>query len=189
MEEDIMDPKLIFWALALANMAAILLLAGRGWWCIRKGDVAGHLRAMYGAAALVLLFLVAYGGKVLWIGKEDLAAWSASRLAMLRLHEVFVTGMLLAGIGARLWVRRRGTGRGPAVSPRHALAGRTALVAGALALITAALVFVGMLSADRGGVGSGPDTGPPVHAAIEVPSGSVPSGSVPSPTSVAREVD
>lgn len=180
-----MDPKLIFWGLALANMTAILLLAGRGWWCIRKGDVAGHLRAMYGAGALVLLFLVAYGGKVLWIGKEDLAAWSASRLAMLRLHEVFVTGMLLAGIGARLWVRRRGTGRGPAVSPRHALAGRTALVAGLLALATAVLVFVGMLSAGQSPGG----LAPPVRAAIEAPpihSDSVPS---PAPSPRAREIE
>ena len=55
-----MDAKLLFWCVALANLAAIVAFALTGVLAVRRGDVRTHRRRMLIAAALVGLFLVSY---------------------------------------------------------------------------------------------------------------------------------
>jgi uncharacterized membrane protein YozB (DUF420 family) len=151
------DPKLVYWSLALANMAAVLALAGRGVRAIRRNDVARHRRAMTAAAGLVVLFLVSYVVKSLVLGREDLAVWSAAARTNLWVHESFVTGMLLAGatafvLGRRLARTRRVSGRpedplpGPARLARHRRFGWAALVCAVFGLLTACGVLAGMFA-------------------------------------------
>lgn len=148
-----MDPKLVFWGGALGLMAAMLAVAGVGFVRIRRGDLAGHRRAMNLAVALVFAFVAAYVAKVLALGKESLDLWSRMDVAILRFHETVVALMVLAGGFARGLAWRFGTalGEDPRWGPRHRLAGRIALVSGGLALATAVMIFAGMVR--RGSLG------------------------------------
>src|SRR5258705_11264999 len=49
------------------------------------------------STALVGLFLVSYGAKVAWLGKEDRSGWTGFDHAILGIHELCITAMLLAG--------------------------------------------------------------------------------------------
>lgn len=152
-----MDPKLWFWTLALANMAAIVALAARGVRAVRAGDVARHRRSMLLAGTLVVAFLVSYVLKRGLLGGEDLAAWSPAARMNLWVHESFVALMLLAGggallLGRRLARTRRVSGRpedplpSPAALRRHRRFGWTAVVASALGLATACGILAGMFA-------------------------------------------
>jgi uncharacterized membrane protein YozB (DUF420 family) len=141
------DVKLIFWCAALANFAAVVAAALTGWRHVRRGDVARHRRWMNAAAALVALFLASYAAKVIVLGREPLAAWSPAAVVVLRVHETIVAAMLVAGAAARLLARRLAPGAAPAaprLRRRHRWSGRTALVAGVFALVTATMILVGM---------------------------------------------
>ena len=107
------------------------------------------------AAALVLLFLVAYVAKVMLLGREDLAVWSPYQRWILWFHEACVFSMLIAGATAgqralRLRRTRNATGDpgDPPAAPRlvswHRRAGWTAVVAAGLGFVSAVLVLVGM---------------------------------------------
>ncbi|MEN8161032.1 MAG: DUF420 domain-containing protein [Myxococcota bacterium] len=152
-----MEPKLWFWTLALANMAAIVALAARGVRAVRAGDVARHRRSMLLAGGLVVAFLAAYVAKRLVLGGEDLAIWSPVARVNLWVHESFVALMLVAGAGAlvlgrRLAATRRVSGRpedplpAPAALRRHRRFGWAAVVASGLGFATACGILAGMFT-------------------------------------------
>lgn len=152
-----MDPKLWFWTLALANMAAVVALATRGVRAIRAGEVARHRRSMMAAGWLVVAFLGSFLVKSFALGPENLALWSAAARINLRVHESFVALMLVAGVsalvlGRRIARTRRVTGRDadPAPSPaqlrRHRRFGWSAVVASALGFATACGILAGMFA-------------------------------------------
>jgi uncharacterized membrane protein YozB (DUF420 family) len=150
-----MDPKLLYWSFALANMAAVVALAARGVRAVRAGDVAGHRRSMTLAGALVAVFLGSYVVKRLVLGPENLAVWSQAARVNLWVHESFVVAMLGAGavaltLGRRLARTRRVTGRAedPAASAgamrRHRRLGWVAVACSGLGLVTACGILAGM---------------------------------------------
>ena len=150
-----MDPKLLYWSLALANMAAIVGFAVVGVRAVRRGEVARHRRCMTAAAWLVAAFLVSYLAKRSWAGSEDLALWSRAARINLYVHEGFVTTLLIAGatalvLGRRLARTRRVSGRAEDPAPtaeqlrRHRRFGWVAVTASALGLLTACGILAGM---------------------------------------------
>lgn len=152
-----MDPKLWFWTLALANMAAVVALATRGVRAIRAGEIAKHRRSMTAAGWLVVAFLGSYLVKRFALGPEDLAVWSPAARINLWVHESFVAAMLIAGAGALLLGRRiartrRVTGltADPAPSPaqlrRHRRFGWAAVLASVLGFVTACGILAGMFA-------------------------------------------
>ena len=56
--------------------------------------------------ALVLLFVVSYGIKLLVMGGEDRTGWSFTSLVVLYVHEACIATMLAAGAVAALRARR-----------------------------------------------------------------------------------
>ena len=52
-----MDPKVIYWTAALANLTAVVACAGLGWRRARQRDFRAHRRLMLTASWLVLAFL------------------------------------------------------------------------------------------------------------------------------------
>ncbi len=143
-----MDPKLAFWTAALPLFTAIVATAFAGWRAIRRQDVQAHKRWMNTTVVLVLLFLASYVAKVFVLGKEELDLWSSGARAVLWTHETFVLAMIVAGTIARLLARKLdpdgSVAEGPRTRARHRGAGRAAIVASALGLLTAILVLVGM---------------------------------------------
>jgi uncharacterized membrane protein YozB (DUF420 family) len=148
-----MDAKLAFWSWALANFAAVVLLGLDGVRHIRAGRVHAHRRRMLAAAGFVGLFLLSYLFKVAFLGREDRGQWSDASLSTLYIHETCVAVMLVAAGLAWLRARRFGKitdGATPAPEARaqdrrvHRRAGRVALIASGLALLTAAGVLAGM---------------------------------------------
>jgi uncharacterized membrane protein YozB (DUF420 family) len=150
-----MDAKLAFWTAALANMGVIVVLALLGVRQRRAGDVGRHRRSMLTGTWLVGLFLVSYGLKVLFLGREDMSVWSSAAVWVLRFHEGCVAVLIVAGSlavrrGLRLG-RTRNASRDPADAPAppqlargHRLVGWTAVVAATAGLFSAALVLLGM---------------------------------------------
>lgn len=150
-----MEARFLFWCGALANMGLMFALMLDALRRVRRGDVAGHRREMLLASALVVVFLVAYVLKSAFIGREDFSVWSATQVATLRFHEVCVLVMMLAGGNALRLGRALGHTRivtydaadppAPAAKLRwHRLSGRTAVVAAALGLASAAGVLAAM---------------------------------------------
>ncbi|MCH8132525.1 MAG: DUF420 domain-containing protein [Myxococcales bacterium] len=150
-----MDPKLLYWTGAFANMGVVLVLAVLGVRRLRAGEVARHRLSMLTAGALVVAFLVSYVFKVTFLGKEDLSVWSAPDRWILWTHEFCVATLLLSG-GFAAWRgralrRSRRVTRNPedpvapaAVTRQHRAAGKVALLAVGLGFLTAAFVLLGM---------------------------------------------
>ena len=149
-----MNGSFLFWSLALGWMAAMVLILVVGVRRVRVGDLDGHRRAMHTAIGMVLVFVVGYVVKVLWLGKEDLASWTSTDRGILYFHESMVAVMVLAGGTARWLARpfRVPAGRAPSRVRWHRLAGRLAVAASTLALVTAGLILAGMA---RRGTASG----------------------------------
>ena len=150
-----MDPKLLYWSLALANMAALVGFAAAGIRAVRRGEIARHRRCMTIAAWLVGAFLVSYLVKRVAAGPEELAVWSLAARVNLYVHESFVATMLVAGgtaltLGRRLARTRRVTGRegdplpSAAQLQRHRRFGWVAVIASAFGLLTAYGILAGM---------------------------------------------
>lgn len=150
-----MDPKLLYWSFALANMAAVVALAARGVRAVRAGDITTHRRAMTLAGLLVAAFLGSYVVKRLVLGPENLAVWSQAARINLWVHESFVVSMLIAGgvaltIGRRLARTRRVTGRAEDPAPsadtirRHRRLGWIAVACSGFGLLTACGILAGM---------------------------------------------
>ena len=150
-----MDPKTLFWTGALALMAGVLALSIRGIRRRRRGDLAGHQRAMLSACALVGVFLLGYLLKVFFLGHEQIAEWSPRDRLVLRIHEVFIAVMLSAGAvgGSRAWRLRRT--RNATLDPLdppaphrlarwHRRAGWVAVLAAAGGWVTALMMLIAM---------------------------------------------
>jgi uncharacterized membrane protein YozB (DUF420 family) len=150
-----MDSKVVFWSAATLNMALLWALAAFGVRRVRAGNTSGHRRAMLVSAGLVVFFLVSYLFKLLLLGREDLSVWTPAAVWALRFHELCVFTMLISG-GLAL---RRGMAlahtralspdeAAPEPLPRdlhqHRRAGRIAVVAGGLALLSAGAVLRSM---------------------------------------------
>lgn len=150
-----MDPKALYWTAALANMVVLVAFALRGVRQVRAGRVDAHRRSMTIACSLVVAFLASYVAKLAFLGREQLSAWEPFYLHTLRFHETCVLVMVLGGLVAlgRAAILRR-TRRvthdpaDPAPSPStlrwHHRAGWTAVAASILAVLSAAVVLVGM---------------------------------------------
>jgi uncharacterized membrane protein YozB (DUF420 family) len=150
------NPKLVYWTIALANLAIIVACGARGIRAIRRGEVRTHRQMMLTASALVALFLVSYFVKVAWLGKEDRSGWTALDHAMLGTHELCIAAMLIAGgvalfrawrFQAKLqpaWVIPPGADALPGRA-QHRRAGRIAGWSGALAFVTAVGIWARML--------------------------------------------
>ena len=147
-----LDPKVVYWTLALANMLAAIACATAAVRRVRRGDVAGHARLMKTAGLLVGLFLVSYGVKVFALGREQLELWEPRFVHVLRFHELGIAAMVGAGglafgIGTRRRLvdpaARRAAAQGSTLRT-HRRAGWTALVSSGLAAAGAAYVLYGM---------------------------------------------
>lgn len=150
-----MDPKLLFWTGAFANMGFVLGFAWAGVRQRRRGDIDRHRRSMGVAAALVGAFLLAYALKLALLGREALETWSLAAVWTLRIHELCVAGMLLAGGAAALRALALRSTRNATRSPDdpvappgmatwHRRAGWVAVLSAALGFATAGLVLAGM---------------------------------------------
>ena len=150
-----MTANLIYWSVALSNLALLVGIASYGIRQIRRNEPARHHRSMIFAGLLVLAFLLSYVINLAVIGREDLSLWTEFDVLILRIHElcilVLLVGCLAAGWRARLVRSTRNYSKDPAdpraavsLVRRHRRAGRVAFVAALLALMTAALVLVGM---------------------------------------------
>jgi len=154
------DAKLLFWTGALLNMGAVVGLGAHAIRLVRRGEVQRHRRAMLGASVLVVGFVVAYILKVAFLGGEDLDTWSSAARGVLYFHETCVAAMLVGGAiaGQRAWKFRntrrvtREAAHPPApagVFRLHRIAGRAALIAAVLGVLSATVMLGGMYS--RGG--------------------------------------
>ena len=151
-----MNPKLVYWTIALANLAVIVACGARGVRAVRRGEIRTHRRMMLVSAALVALFLISYLVKVSVLGHEDKSAWTRLDYAILYLHETSIAGMLVAG-GVALYRALRFQAKlrpGWSIPPgadalpgrdQHRRAGAVAKWSGALAFLTAIGVWAGML--------------------------------------------
>ena len=137
-----MNAALAFWTGSLFLFAAMLASALLAWRHVRRGRIDLHRRWINTAIILLVLFLTSYVVKVLLLGKENLATWSPGSLFILRLHETVVLLMLLSGGTARFLARR--VGKGEEAPPWHRWCGRTAILSGIAAFLTATMVLVGM---------------------------------------------
>ncbi|MFQ5513163.1 MAG: DUF420 domain-containing protein [Myxococcota bacterium] len=159
-----MDPKLAYWVCAWLNMAVAVSSALRGVQLARRGEIVAHRRHMLFFATLVALFLLSYPVKLLLLGSEELELWGVFHVSVLRFHELCVLVMLLAGLRAGGLAWRLGLLRG--VSPKtvnpkrlaaHRRAGRVAVAAAVIGLLSASFVLAGMIQ--RAGWGGNPRAG------------------------------
>jgi len=157
-----MDPKLLYWTAALINLAVLCGFALTGVRYARRGEIARHQRAMKIASVLVVGFLVSYVIKLMVLGREDMSVWSSADVWVLRIHEIFVLQMVVAGIVA--WIKSRkllGTRlvshdpSDPMPDARdvrvHRLAGRTSVLSAVLGFVLAIGVLIGMIGRAYGG--------------------------------------
>jgi uncharacterized membrane protein YozB (DUF420 family) len=152
-----MDPKVLYWTGALANMLLITALAVRGAGQVKRGEIPAHRRSMLACVALVVAFLVSYALKVVFLGREHLDVWSSLYVNTLRFHETCVLVMVIGGgvalhraramRGTRNRTREAADPAAPsAVVSLHHRSGRVAIVALVLAVLSAAVVLFGMYS-------------------------------------------
>jgi len=150
-----MDAKVIYWTVALLNMALLGGFALSGVLQARRGEYSRHRRSMLIAIVLVAGFVLSYGLKLAVLGREDLSVWNPLFVNTLRFHETCILTMVISG-GLAL---RRGHGLArtrlvsdaadapeadPAAMARHRLAGRIALWAAGFGFASAAIVLAGM---------------------------------------------
>jgi uncharacterized membrane protein YozB (DUF420 family) len=155
-----LDPKVVYWTAAFVNLVVIAVLAVQGVRLAKAGEYPRHARAMRAAAVLVGAFLLSYVLKLVFLGREEPATWGRNAVWILRIHELCVLVMLIGGAAALALSRRlRGTklftraaadpAAPPALSKRHRLAGRSAVIGALLGAATAALVLAGMYARAR----------------------------------------
>jgi uncharacterized membrane protein YozB (DUF420 family) len=152
-----MDWKFVFWSLALANLFLICALVAAGIRNVRQGQIDRHRRCMQTASYLVGGFVIAYGLKLAFLGREQLSTWSPQAVTTLRIHEAFVLTMILGGCIALMRARQmratQNVSRNPedpmspaATSRSHRRAGWTAAFGAVLGFATAVIVLVEMYS-------------------------------------------
>lgn len=136
------DEKLLFWHFAWLAMTAIVACGLLAWRAIRQGRIPEHRKWMHRSLFFVGLFVALYVLKVVLLGKEDLSLWSHQQVLWLRLHESFVTLMLLAGTLARVLGNRARSTPGGRVAVRHRWLGRAAISFAVLAYATGTWILV-----------------------------------------------
>ena len=152
-----MDPNLLFWSGALANLGVIVFCTFTGVQRIRAKDVVGHRRRMITAMALIAGFLVAYLLKVGMMGREDKSAWTTLDFVILYVHEVCVVAMLAGSAVALYRAAKFRAGLGPNLKlppdenplegiERHKRAGKVAVWGSLLGFVTAMGVLAGMFA-------------------------------------------
>jgi uncharacterized membrane protein YozB (DUF420 family) len=152
-----MDAKLFFWTCALADLGVLCGIALFGVRYARRGEIARHKRAMKIASLLVVAFVGSYVLKVQFLGREDMSVWTTLDVWVLRIHELFVLQMVVAGsvawIQARKLIKTRLVTHDPndpvpdAKTVRiHRLAGRTAVIGSVFAFLFAIGILAGMYS-------------------------------------------
>ncbi len=148
-----MDPKLLFWTVALVDTWLVVVVALTGVARAFGGDEESHRRHMLLAASLVGLFVLAYAIKLLVLGREDPGLWPPWTISLLRIHEVFVFVMLVAGgrAGFLAWTFRKlealpdfDAGRVRELRGSHRQAGSTAVFCAFFGAVTASGVLIGM---------------------------------------------
>ncbi len=150
-----MDPKLLFWTAAILDLGAVCLVAVFGLRHARRGKIARHRRAMKIATLLVIAFLVSYVLKVQLVGREDMSVWTTADVWALRIHELFIMQMLIAGGVAWIQGRKLRATRLVTHDPDdplpeaatvrlHRLAGRVSVIGALLGFLMAIEVLVGM---------------------------------------------
>lgn len=150
-----MDLKVAYWTAAWINLLVLSFFALSGVQQVRKGQFARHRRSMLTAVWLVVFFVVSYVIKLALLGREDLTIWSTAAIWTLRIHELCIAVMLIAGITALVRGNRiaktsllSDAPDAPALDPdqrlKHRQAGRAAVLAMVLALISAGCVLLGM---------------------------------------------
>ena len=150
-----MDAKVLYWTGAFVNLGVIAVLAVRGVALARRGAIEAHRRSMLGAAFLVVAFVVSYGFKLAFLGREDLSVWSSGHITNLRVHETCVLLMLLGGTVALTRARamrgRRERTRNPSDPAAnastvawHHRAGWVGAAGAVAGLVTAAGILFGM---------------------------------------------
>jgi uncharacterized membrane protein YozB (DUF420 family) len=157
-----MDPKLLYWTAALINLGALCVIALFGVRYARRGEIARHQRAMKIASLMVLAFLASYVIKLMLLGREDMAVWDAIYVWVLRIHELFVLQMVVAGAVA--WIQSRKLLHTRLVTHQaedplpdattvriHRIAGRVAVAGGILGFVMAVGVLIGMYVRAFGG--------------------------------------
>jgi uncharacterized membrane protein YozB (DUF420 family) len=148
-------PHLLYWTAALVNLAVICGLALLGARCARRSEIARHRRLVKIASLLVLAFLVSYVVKLAVLGREDRSGWTLLDLWLLRVHELFVLQMVVAGSVAWWRARQLIPTRLVTLDPKdpepeasvarvHRLAGRVAVAGALLAFVLAIGVLAGM---------------------------------------------
>ena len=96
-----MEPKLLFWTYAQGVLTLCVLSAVYGIRQITLGQVEKHRKAMNLSGFLILFFVLSYAGKLFFLGRELLDTWETLYVVVLRIHEVFILGMLVTGGWAR----------------------------------------------------------------------------------------
>lgn len=150
-----MDPKVIYWTFAFINMGLVVASAFYGAGQIRAGNPSRHRVMMITATCLVLGFLISYGLKLYFLGREDLSLWSSSAVWTLRFHESCVLAMVVGGGLGLYWGNQLRATRAFSLDPadpqaddvtvqRHHRAGRVALGGAVLGFISAGFVLAGM---------------------------------------------
>jgi uncharacterized membrane protein YozB (DUF420 family) len=156
-----MDPKLLYWTLALLDLGALCGFALFGVRYARRGEIARHRRAMKIASLLVVAFLASYAIKVAVLGREDRSAWTIVDVWVLRIHELFVLQMVVAGAVAWTQARKLVSTRlvthdpkdaapDPRVVRIHRISGRLAVVGAVLGFVLAVGVLSGMFARAAG---------------------------------------
>jgi len=149
------DARLWFWTASFLNMTLIVLLASLAIRSVRRGQVERHRRLMLASVLLTTSFLAGYAGKLLVLGRENMALWSPTDVTILRVHETFVLLMVLGGSVALFRARSlrdtRNRTRRPSDPPAptelvrsHRRAGWTAVLGVGCAWALAGAVLLGM---------------------------------------------
>jgi uncharacterized membrane protein YozB (DUF420 family) len=154
-----MDANTAYWTAAWLNMLVLVGLAIAGARQAGQQHIDRHRRLMWTAVILVVVFVSSYGVKLAVLGREDLAVWERSFVHVLRVHELCVLVMVLAGatsltlalrlelerpLGApRIGLDAARLGRGVRI---HRSAGWIAIGAGLLGVLTASYVLWGFYS-------------------------------------------
>ena len=135
--------KLIFWSFAFFCLSMTSLSWLVGFRLIRRGEIERHKRAMKTGGCFIVLFLLSYVAKLLFLGREDLDLWSSSALWTLRIHEVFMLVVLLGG-GIAFTLASRFRGSTDKARSWHRRLGRAAVISSVFGLATAFLVLLSM---------------------------------------------
>ena len=144
-----MNTLLIFWVFAYFLMFGLLATAIIAVRFARLGKLDAHAKWMNITVFLVILFVLSYGGKLLFLGRESLEIWEPAYVIVLRIHEFFIALMLIFGTLARLRARSfkrplEKTNEQNNQRKNHKKWGKIALISTGCGWLTAGILLYGM---------------------------------------------